>query len=734
MLADRAEYIKLMDALALRMPLWLHFTQAEFEPLRARLPPEGPLVHSYVDPEKGAMVEVHVDLDDAFDARRADMPYGGGWSVRGFPEGPPVDRLRPPPANLPDPGVDLSSPEPFEANGASTAEPPAAAAAAATATASPPLLTDAAIRKLKVAELKAELQKLDQPIIGLKAALCDRLLEAVREAREAAAGARGGESNGGGEGGDADGEGSEGECEGEDGAGEWKIKKVLGRRERNVFVDALLVPVVEYQVQWDYPVDGDFDEETGTRSGEYHPGGEDEVTWEKETDLANSYEALHEFLATQPKAPGCKFGHLAGVCRCSCPLIHSGQDESIFKAFQKSSYQWVVKGVRGLRKKTDGPGEMISGFKDEIRGFGCPLSPDELLRVNAFRKARGKAALKGSPAVRFLTYGKNKDGYWTFAHFAEQTADILDMYEALYPEAQILVEVDWSSGHSKHREDALNVLAMAVNFGGKQPVPHASEMIDGCLGEDSPTLKLGDLQYFYFRSAEVCTSAAAPAPASASAAASASASASASVFTLALTLTQARADNGATDGKPDPPPFYKPDLSPTEYIGKAKGKKQILWERGLYKPGMVEKVDEDDSKGRDVSLSMDHVLGRCTDFRNETPALQAMVEARGHILAMSPKGHCELAGNGIEYDWGKMKQNFRRKNRYGNFHQLILDSMSRKVLPVSTSRKFARKARAYRRAYREGTDNEHASIEAMVKKFKAHRNAADFASKFIRDA
>ena len=30
-------------------------------------------MHSYVDPEKGAMVEVHVDLDDAFDARRADQ-------------------------------------------------------------------------------------------------------------------------------------------------------------------------------------------------------------------------------------------------------------------------------------------------------------------------------------------------------------------------------------------------------------------------------------------------------------------------------------------------------------------------------------------------------------------------------------------------------------------------------------------------------------------------------------
>ena len=64
-----------------------------------------------------------------------------------------------------------------------------------------------------------------------------------------------------------------------------------------------------------------------------------------------------------------KFGHVQGVCRCQRPLIHTGQarasaraspksrrvhailnpfsceqDESIFKAYQKSSYQWVVHG------------------------------------------------------------------------------------------------------------------------------------------------------------------------------------------------------------------------------------------------------------------------------------------------------------------------------------------------------------------------------------------------------
>lgn len=76
----------------------------------------------------------------------------------------------------------------------------------------------------------------------------------------------------------------------------------------------------------------------------------------------------------------------------------------------------------------------------------------------------------------------------------------------------------------------------------------------------------------------------------------------------------------------------------------AKGKKQILYERGLWTAGMVEKVDEDDPKGRDQCMSMDYVLGRCPDFHNETGALQTLVESRGHILVMSPKGHCELAG------------------------------------------------------------------------------------------
>lgn len=225
---------------------------------------------------------------------------------------------------------------------------------------------------------------------------------------------------------------------------------------------------------------------------------------------------------------------MQSVCRCALPLIHCGQDESIFKAYQKSAYQYVVQGVRGLRKKTDGPGEMVSGFKDELRGFGHPLTAEELTTLNAFRSARGRDPLTSSPAVRFLSYGKNKDGYWKYENFAEQVEDVLDMYESLYPTAQVLVEVDWSSGHSKHREDALTVSSMSVTYGGKQSIPHASKMVEGCLGE-SATLREGEIQYFYFRSAEE------------------------------------RRDAGATDGQPDAPPFYKPGLSSDEYVGLAKG-------------------------------------------------------------------------------------------------------------------------------------------------------------------
>ena len=164
----------------------------------------------------------------------------------------------------------------------------------------------------------------------------------------------------------------------------------------------------------------------------------------------------------------CLFKHQHEDCKCHCEVIHTGQDESIYKAYQLSSRVWLVDGVCGLRKKPDGPGEMVSAFQDDVLGFGLPITAEQLVTLNAYRRRLYpsehyddknkeeeyfKEDLTMSPGVRFLNYGNadGKEGYWTYVHLARQSDDVLDLYACLYPNYQIVGEYDWSSGHSKAR-------------------------------------------------------------------------------------------------------------------------------------------------------------------------------------------------------------------------------------------------------------------------------------------
>ena len=112
------------------------------------------------------------------------------------------------------------------------------------------------------------------------------------------------------------------------------------------------------------------------------------------------------------KAASCEYFHAPEVCRCGLPVYHIGQGESVCKAYAREGTEWVIRGVRGLRKKSEGPGEMVSAFQDEKRGFGLPLTADELARVNEKRKVAGRAPLETTPGLRFLFPGKNREGYW----------------------------------------------------------------------------------------------------------------------------------------------------------------------------------------------------------------------------------------------------------------------------------------------------------------------------------
>ena len=131
---------------------------------------------------------------------------------------------------------------------------------------------------------------------------------------------------------------------------------------------------------------------------------------------------------------------------------------------------------------------------------------------------------------------------------------------------------------------------------------------------------------------------------------------------------------------------------------------------------------------RDRTLSLRYVLESCLDFAHEKTALQELVESRGHILRMGVEGHPEMAGKGIEYCWGKSKQKFRRDvndRMQAHLHANIVKCFSRseKFLPLSRCRKFARKCRAYCRAYRDGKPNSLADVEKLIKVYKSHRSA-----------
>ena len=100
--------------------------------------------------------------------------------------------------------------------------------------------------------------------------------------------------------------------------------------------------------------------------------------------------------------------------------------------------------------------------------------------------------------------------------------------------------------------------------------------------------------------------------------------------------------------------------------GKPKGLLQILWERGW--------IDNSDNKaylnntvtGRQNAFnliqqetSLKHLMSTCTDFEEEETMLQSMGTLMGVAIDQSPKCHCEIAGEGIEYTWACAKNHYQ---------------------------------------------------------------------------
>ena len=491
------------------------------------------------------------------------------------------------------------------------------------------------------------------------------------------------------------------------------------------------------------------------------------------------------------------------------PLISVGQDECIFKQYLLKSKTWTHEGKRVIVPKDEGYGVMISAFMSRELGFGVVISQEQLDEINRRRRGKhyadkdaatfitnstAKQDLTESPFVKTFEYGQSAEGYWTYERMVLQVEDCVDCLKVLYPQYDFLFLFDHSCGHDRGQTDGLNAKRMAVSFGGKQPKMHPTiiEAEDGYLGphRHSSVLSVGEEQKMVwpvYSDEEFDKDKHGP-------------------YWMTPQMREARRKTvyGDIEERDKTVDELKKEIFEQKNIrvrgvrakivqeaerlgisirmrerkvltrgweGEAKGLLQVLWERGWIDPARpkswyMKHGSKDDTDAVIPESNLQEMMMNCLDFEEEKTLLQKMVDNMSDrpgqfFLDRTPKCHCEMAGEGIEYAWGCAKNYYRalpleeHKKGKDKFLASVKKSISREILTTDRCRKFSRRARRYMGAYlaikedaktlaaaNSGTSDAEAvaidpemlaKVEKMVRNFKVHRCAMDFDGGFCKE-
>jgi hypothetical protein len=162
----------------------------------------------------------------------------------------------------------------------------------------------------------------------------------------------------------------------------------------------------------------------------------------------------------------------------------------------------------------------------------------------------------------------------------------------------------------------------------------------------------------------------------------------------------------------------------------AKGIKQVLIERGLFRTKLVMQCKKGDGSVKCPVDSTDccakRILDLQPDFALQKSLVQEVIEAAGHLCIFLPKFHCEL--NFIEFYWGAVKKYLRENCDY-SFNTLKQNMpLALASVSVSTIRKWEHRMIRWMEAYEGGLSAKNAQIQ--VKKFssrqyKSHRRVPE---------
>ena len=487
-----------------------------------------------------------------------------------------------------------------------------------------------------------------------------------------------------------------------------------------------------------------------------------------------NFNTFYELKGRSPPSE-CKHGHEAGKCKCHLPLMHWGHDEAVFWSNSLSSLEWTIDGERALRPKNPGRGVMVSTFVCEKRGFGIHITNDEWLQVEAIYKQFSekhkwfKVEEPLTPehdrqiGLILFDYGNNKPkedlseddalrtGWWNCAKFTVQCDFIKQCFEILHGEThQLMLQIDQSSGHMSRGPGALNAYNINLFDGGRShgerkkgirdtkvfeedfgPFQTESLRCEGMVDRENPVQyghypAIGDNsdRYDVVGPHFACKQS--------------------KVLKMNLVINESW-----KPGKPvsvrhknmdfgifHPPPgtkvgdtlaYYPNDKGSEWWRGMRKGHLQLLFETGWidpadehprkswardwgkHKPSQKELEEMTNKDGKRISTL--HLQSR-RDFREEKTIIEKLFIESGHIAIASPRYHPEVAGNGIEYSWGKGKWCFRRyvniNTQSKDLNTNVLKALGSRPfktangevceapLPVARVRKFARRARTYR--------------------------------------
>ncbi|EFP88340.2 uncharacterized protein PGTG_14424 [Puccinia graminis f. sp. tritici CRL 75-36-700-3] len=320
-------------------------------------------------------------------------------------------------------------------------------------------------------------------------------------------------------------------------------------------------------------------------------------------------------------------------------------DESTIHAKERPKSSWLLPGTTEILLEFSLKFHQIrsknTGRLIHISDFILETSGRLELSDIEFQSSQHDGGTKpvSADAATVIYPGSNGDPWWDMEQLCEQVSKkAIPIFQHLHPNSQAVFIFDCSSAHGAFSKTALRVQNMNLKPGGKQ-----SHLRDSIIPCDDPCIPLhlrGRPQTFSYDSSH-----------------------------------------------PDP-----------KLAGQAKGIQTILEERGLWQHYSSKAHESNNSS----TCCWSKIMSCQSDFVNERPLLQQIIEDSGHVCLFLPKFHCEL--NPIELFWSYIKDWYRKQSHTTQSFPAAKDLFEkvRKSCPLVTIRKYFCRIDQQISAYQQG--------------------------------